>query len=108
MESHYHIHTYFGALNTNLTSENLNYPSVLCKSTKNLRSPENRQELRFDFEMRYMTTFMHLGHVIPIYLYLPNMILTSTNIHNPQVLKKSSVKTLKTEKKILCYESDIS
>ena len=41
---------------------------------------------------------MHLGHFIPIYLYLPNMILTSMKIHNPQVLKKSLVKALKTAK----------
>ena len=30
-----------------------------------------------------------------MYLYLSNMILTSMRIHNPQVLKKSSVKALK-------------
>ena len=41
---------------------------------------------------------MQLGHLIPIHLFLSNMILTSMKIHNPHVLKKSSVKALKTAK----------
>ena len=51
---------------------------------------------------------MHLGHLIPIYLYLVNMILTSMKIHNPQLLNKSSAKAQKPQKCISCNESDMS
>ena len=92
--SHYHILTYFGSLNTNSNSENLHYPPFLSKSLKKLQNPENRQELQFHFENYYIPTFMHFSHLIPIYLWLSNLILTSMNINNPQVLKKSFVKAL--------------
>ena len=36
--------------------------------------------------------------MVTMYLYLPNMILISIKIHNPQVLKKSSLKAPKTTK----------
>ena len=106
--SHYHISRYFGSLKTNLNSENVHHPPVLSKSAKKLQNPENRQELRFHFQNRYITTFVHLGHLIFTYLYLLNMILTSIKIHNTQVLKKSCVKSLKTGKIwISCNESNM-
>ena len=92
------IATHFDLLNSNLNSENLHHPPVLRKLPKKLQNSENRQELNFYFENRYITTFMHLGHLIAVYLYLPNMILTSMKIHNLQVFKKSSIKALKTAK----------
>ena len=65
---------------------------------KKVQNPENPQELRLYFENRYISTSMHLIHLIPIYLYLSDMILTSMKIHNPQLLNKSSVKALITAK----------
>ena len=85
-------------MNMTLNSENLHYPPVLSKSPKKLQIPENREE-QLHFENRY-TTFMHLAHLIPIYSYRPNIILTSMKIHNPQASKKSSVKALKTAKNL--------
>ena len=42
---------------------------------------------------------MPLGHyTLPMYLYLLNIILVLMKLYNPQVLRKSSVKVLKTAK----------
>ena len=41
---------------------------------------------------------MHLGRHVPIYLYLPNMILSLMKIGNSLFFKKLSVKALKTAK----------
>ena len=90
--------TYSGSLNTNLNSENLHHSPLLSKSSKKLQTSENHQELQLHFENRYITTFMHFDHLLPIYSYVSKMILTLMKVHNSQVSKKSFVKARKTAK----------
>ena len=88
----------FLGLHFSINSATLHYPPLLNQSPKKLQNPGDRRELQLYFYNRYITTFMHLGHLTSIYLYLWIMILISTKIYNPQENRK---------KWILCDESGL-
>ena len=95
---HFYIPTYFGSLKMNLNWENFHHSPVLSKSQKNSKTPKIVKNSSFIFKIDILLLLCIL--VTCIYLYLLNMILTSMKIHNPQILKKSSVRVLKAAKNV--------
>ena len=93
-----------------MNSDKLHHLPILSKSPKKVINSENRQELQFHFENRYVTTSVHLGHLIPIYVFIP----AKYGIYIDEDSQSSSFeeiicKALKIEKKLIsCNESYVS